>query len=132
MKCFDIEPNYTVNNFNDDIDFLRSQLVEQYYDIVDQAKIETANAFEAKVKLHDSAEPIFCKSQPISCAIRPVTDAEIDQLIKSGIFELDDINEEPIKWPLPIVYVTKKCGLIRSCGNFKSTIKRYMIIEHYF
>jgi len=99
--------------------------------VFDQTKIGTIKSFEANIKIRDDAIPIISKARPVPYALRAAADKEIDRLVENGTLEPVNVNEECIEWASPVVYVTKKNGQIRLCGDFKSTINKYMITEPY-
>lgn len=131
MEVFHLEPKFDVKYIDENVRTLESQLLEDYADIFDQTKIGTVRSFEAVIRLHDNAKPVICKARSVPYALKPAADKEIDRLIENGTLESVNINEQTVQWASPVVYVTKKNGQIRLCGDFKSTINKHMITEQY-
>lgn len=131
MKIFNIEPKFSVNNINETHESLKAEILKNYPDVFDQSKLGTVQSFEVNIKLTEDAKPVICKARPVPYALKSAAYAEIDRMVSNGTLKPVDVNEQIIEWASPVVYAAKKNGQIRLCGDFKSTINKYMIKDQY-
>lgn len=92
------------------------QLLQEFKDITDLAISKIANV-QAKLKLKDKVNPVFCKPRAVPFRLREKIEEELDKLTHSGILEKVD----HLDWATPIVPVIKKNGTIRICGVYSVT-----------
>ena len=74
-----------------------------------------------------SVAPKFCKARPVPFALRDKVDAEIDRLVKDGIYKPVSYSH----WATPLVPVLKSNGKIRLCGDYKCTANQAVNREIY-
>lgn len=67
----------------------------------------------------------------MSYVIIPTANTETDHLIKNSTLKQVHMNEETIELVSTTVHADKKSDQIRLCGDFKSTISRYIVTEQY-
>lgn len=82
--------------------------------------------FKASILLKEGAAPVFCKARNIPYALKPAVDAELDRLEETGIIT-------PVRhadWATPLVVVPKQSG-VRLCADFKVTLNRVIVKDHY-
>lgn len=83
--------------------------------------------FSVKLNLKPDSRPKFLKARPVPYAIRPKVEAELENLVKSGV--LDPVSQSD--WATPIVPVMKKDDSVRVCGDFKVTLNPVLEVEQY-
>ena len=76
------------------------------------------NGPQVHLDVEVSATPTFCKARQIPFALREKVDAEIDRLVKEGIY----VPTSYSKWTTPLVPVLKPNGQVRLCGDYKCTV----------
>lgn len=79
---------------------------------------ELGHCMKAKVRmeLKNDAAPVFRPKRPVSYAMRPAVDEELDRLEKEGIITRVNFSA----WAAPIVVVRKASGSIRICGDYST------------
>ena len=87
----------------------------------------TIKGFKADIKLQDGAKPVFSKAQPVPCALRQKVQEELDCLESQVVIK----KVERSDWALPIIYVPKRDGSIRICGDFKVSINKVLLHNPY-
>ncbi|XP_055307053.1 uncharacterized protein K02A2.6-like [Sitodiplosis mosellana] len=80
------------------------------------------NTTVVKLPLINDATPIFCKVRPIPMAFREKIEQQLQQLVEQDI--ITPVNDSD--WGTPIVPIPKSDGEIRICGDYKSTINRFL------
>ena len=65
----------------------------------------------AKIYLKNDIKPFFCCARPVPHSVRAKVEAEIEQLVNSGVFEPARFSE----WAAPVVPVEKRDGTITLC-----------------
>ncbi|XP_064462824.1 uncharacterized protein K02A2.6-like [Ornithodoros turicata] len=83
--------------------------------------------FEAKVRMHDDAAPLFHKARPVPYALRDAVAAELREMQSMGILTSVETSE----YASPIVPVPKKNGKIRVCGDYKVSINKVIEVDSY-
>ncbi|XP_037505582.1 uncharacterized protein K02A2.6-like [Rhipicephalus sanguineus] len=68
--------------------------------------------------LEEGATPIFCKARSVPLAYEEPIEEELDRLQKQGILEPTQHSE----MATPLVWVRKKDGTFRVCGDYRSTV----------
>ena len=71
--------------------------------------------------LPDSS-PIFSKSRSVPFRMKSSVKSELDRLVSEGT--ITKVNDS--RWASPTVNVMKKNGTIRICGDFSSTVNKYL------
>lgn len=72
------------------------------------------------IDLKNEAQPVFLKSRAVPFALRDDVAAEIDRLVKQGVWE----PVQSSTWATPIVVVRKRNGSVRLCGDYRSTVNK--------
>ena len=83
--------------------------------------------YKVNIELKEFAKPRFCKARTVPYALRGRIEAELDRLVKEGIYV-------PVKyspWAAPIVPVEKPDGGLRLCGDYKMTINPRAKCDNY-
>jgi len=74
------------------------------------------------LRLKPGAVPIFAKPRPVPFAFKDKIEKELSTLKENGVIQLIDNNE----WGTPLVPILKGNGAIRICGDYKTTINKYL------
>ena len=69
-----------------------------------------------KLKVKDSAQPVFKKKQNVPFAALEQINKELDRLDQAGILSKTDFSE----WAAPSVHVKKKSNQIQICADFST------------
>lgn len=77
---------------------------------------------EVDINMQENAKPVFCKPRTTPFAFKKTIGDQLDKLEKEGILTKVKHNE----WGTPLVPVLKKGGGVRTCGDYKVTINKYM------
>ena len=92
--------------------------VLQNFSTVFQEHLGSVTGIQANLILKDDAKPVFTKARPLSYAMRPKVEKELDRLEQEGvIFKVP--TSDCAKSIVPIV---KRSGDVRIYGDFKVTI----------
>ncbi|XP_055918925.1 uncharacterized protein K02A2.6-like [Eupeodes corollae] len=76
---------------------------------------------------NETVSPVFIKPRNLPYALKENVEKEIDRLTAEGILTPVEYN----KWGTPLVPVIKSDGRIRLCGDYKSTINKYLEVDTY-
>lgn len=82
--------------------------------------IGTLKGIKARIELDKKATPKFHKARQVPYALRPKVEAELQNLVASGVL----LKVEWSEWATPIVPVMKKgkTDSVRICGDFKVSV----------
>ncbi|XP_017469325.1 PREDICTED: uncharacterized protein K02A2.6-like [Rhagoletis zephyria] len=104
----------------------------EHQDIVEHIKTKYSEVFEeglgaytvnkVKLSLVEEVKPIFCKPRPVPQAWRDKIEKQITDLVNKGVLVQVDNSD----WGTPLVPVVKPNGDLRICGDYKSTINKYL------
>ena len=72
-------------------------------------------------------KPKFCKPRTVPFALKDKVEKELDRLESLKIIS----PVQHSKWAAPIVPVVKKNGMVRLCGDYKTTVNQAIQIESY-
>ncbi|XP_055307850.1 uncharacterized protein K02A2.6-like [Sitodiplosis mosellana] len=107
-------------------------ILDSYDEIISQIKSDFSEIFKSglgkcnttviKLPLINDSTPIFCKARPIPMAFREKIEQQLQQLVEQDI--ITPVNDSD--WGTPIVPIPKSDGEIRICGDYKSTINRFL------
>lgn len=100
---------------------------EMYSDIFKSSLEEPIVKYEARVKLKEGAQPIFCRAYEVPFKIREKVCLEIDRLVKEGVL----IPVKYSDWASPLVVVPKANNTIRLCMDCKVSLNKVIETEHY-
>lgn len=70
------------------------------------------------LELKEGASPKFFKARPVPFAMRASSEAQIDKYVEDGIWEPVQHSD----WATPLVWVRKKDGSLRACGDYRCTV----------
>lgn len=74
------------------------------------------------LNLIEKVKPVFCKPRPVPLAWRAKIESQLQDLVEKGVLVHVDNSE----WGTPLVPILKPNGQIRICGDYKSTINKYL------
>lgn len=115
------KPHHTVNsisNYNEIIEQIKSDFSEVF-----KSGLGTYNVSKVKLPLVKDATPIYFKARPIPLAFRDGIEKQINNLVEMGVY----IPTEDSEHGTPIVPVLKPNGEFRICGDYKSTINKFLL-----
>ncbi|XP_017467286.1 PREDICTED: uncharacterized protein K02A2.6-like [Rhagoletis zephyria] len=75
-----------------------------------------------KLSLVGNPTPIFCKPRPVPLAWKEKVEQQINQLVNKGVL----VQVETSDWGTPLVPILKSNGELRLCGDYKSTINKFL------
>lgn len=75
-----------------------------------------------KLNLIENVKPVFCKPRPVPFAWRSKIESQLKALVEKGVLVPVDNSD----WGTPLVPIMKPNGEIRICGDYKSTINKYL------
>lgn len=107
---------------NEIINQLKSEFFEVFKNELGKCNVVTVN-----LPLCDRATPIFCKPRAVPLAWRNAIAKQLDDLVQNGVLIPIDNSD----WGTPLVPVVKPNGQIRICGDYKTTINRFLIDVKY-
>ncbi|XP_062713126.1 uncharacterized protein K02A2.6-like [Aedes albopictus] len=82
---------------------------------------------KVSLALKEACKPVFRPKRPVSYAMLPTVDAELDRLEGLGIITPVDFSE----WAAPIVVVRKSNGSIRICGDYSTGLNDRLLPHQY-
>ncbi|XP_062700183.1 uncharacterized protein K02A2.6-like [Aedes albopictus] len=85
------------------------------------------NKAKIKLALKESCRPIYRPRRPVSYAMLPTVDQELDRLERLNIISPVDYSE----WAAPIVVVRKANGSIRICGDYSTGLNERLQPHQY-
>ena len=91
------------------------------------AELGHCKGVKAKLYARENSVPQFHRPQPVSLAMRPKIETELQRQVDLGILEKVDISE----WAAPIVPVMKPSGEFHLCGDYTVLINPYLEINQY-
>ena len=100
---------------------VHSVCLSRYPDVTKE-ELGLLKGIEAEMDLKPGTTSRFCKSRPISFALREQVEKAIQQQVADGELEPVEYND----WAAPIVVVRKKDGGIRICADFKMSVNPYL------
>ncbi|XP_035915857.1 uncharacterized protein K02A2.6-like [Anopheles stephensi] len=89
--------------------------LEEYKDLFSHG-LEHCTKMKVSLELKDDAIPVFRPKRPVSYAMLPAVDEELNRLEKEGI--ISRVNYSA--WAAPIVVVRKANGSLRICGDYST------------
>jgi hypothetical protein len=99
----------------------------QEFALVFEPSLGTYNGPPVHLDVRESAAPKFCKARPVPFALQDKVEAEIDRLVKEGIY----VPVPYSRWATPLVPVLKPNGQVRLCGDYKCTVNQAVNREIY-
>ncbi|XP_023311910.1 uncharacterized protein K02A2.6-like isoform X3 [Anoplophora glabripennis] len=96
-------------------------LVSKYSDVFSE-KLGCFKLSKVSLQLKPGARPVFCKPRNVPIAFKKPLEEELRKLEAEGV--ISPVESSPHGTPL--VVVLKTDGKIRVCGDYKSTVNRYL------
>ena len=94
------------------------RLLNKYKSVSDKS-LGTLRGVKAQMILEDGAQPKFCRTRNVPCAVKPYFEKELERLQEEGI--ISPIEYSP--WASGVVSVAKRDTKdVRLCGDYKVTI----------
>ena len=103
-----------------------NDLLSKYQDVFTN-ELRTLRDIKSKLTVKPDTVPVFCKPRPISYALWPAVDIDIDRQLKLGVVTPMDHSD----WATTIVLIPKKDNSVRICGDFKVTVNLNLQIDQY-
>ncbi|XP_036150440.1 uncharacterized protein K02A2.6-like [Monomorium pharaonis] len=116
--------NSKINKLN--VQNVKNELAEKYTEFFSDSPGKY-NKSKSKIYLKENARPIALKCRSVAYALRSLIENELKRLEKLGHLEPVEISE----WATPIVPVFKSNGNIRICGDFKTTLNKFILADKY-
>ncbi|CAI6374057.1 unnamed protein product [Macrosiphum euphorbiae] len=102
------------------------QLLQKYSSVLEEG-IGEIKDIQARLTINQSVKPIFCKARPVPFALKTKVEEEIENLVNQGV--LKKVNSS--NWATPVVPIVKPNGKIRLCGDFKTTINKFFLVDNH-
>jgi len=103
------------------INFDRTQAIKQLkqkHTEVFKEELGTLKSIQARFRLQEGTIPKTTKPYRVPLAMRTMVESEYERLESLGILEKVSASE----WSTGVVAVLKPDGLVRICGNYKTTV----------
>lgn len=101
--------------------------------VIDDLKREFSSVFDGKLgaynictidlQIDKNAKPIFCKPRTVPFAWKLKIEKLLNDLVGMDVLESIDNSE----WGTPLVPILKPNGDIRICGDYKTTLNKYLV-----
>ena len=78
---------------------------------------------EIHLDIKSDAVPKFCKARPVPFAFQKQYNEELDTMIKNRTISPVESSD----WGTPIVPILKPNGKIRICGDYKTTLNKFLL-----
>ena len=110
------------------IKILLPNIVNFTQDILSEFREYLSESFESNVsetvhlEVDSNAKPIYAKPRQVPIKLRDKLQDELQRLVNEG--KLSKVFKS--KWASPIVTVFKKDGSLRICGDFSSTVNKFL------
>lgn len=101
--------------------------IKRDFSVVFDGTLGAYNVCEISLQLEDNAKPVFCKPRAIPFAWKGKIEKQLNELVQIGVLEPIDNSD----WGTPLVPILKPNGSIRICGDYKSTLNRFLIDVKY-
>lgn len=79
------------------------------------------------LEMKPNAKPIFLKPRTVPLAFIDLMNRELDRMVEDGVLS----PVESSQWGTPLVPVLKADGTVRLCGDYKSTVNKYLVDVKY-
>ncbi|XP_055915366.1 uncharacterized protein K02A2.6-like [Eupeodes corollae] len=100
---------------------------KDFKNIIDPQPKQSIKGFEMDIILKENVVPVFHKPYEVPFRIKDKVREELNRLISIGALE-------PVKyslWASPIVCVPKSSGEVRICVDFRLTLNKNIVTQHY-
>lgn len=115
MEVNNISTNYEARN-----------LLQKYNSVLKEG-ISEIKSMQARLTIKPNVKLIFVKARTVPCALKPKIEEEIENFTKQCV--LKKVNSTD--WATPIVPVVKANGKSKKCGDFKTTINTFLIVDNH-
>lgn len=96
-------------------------LLDEFKEVFNE-KLGKHVGVSVSIELNEGAKPIFCKARTLPLAYKEEVDKQLRKMEEEGIISPIDNSE----WATPLVPILKQNGEIRICGDYKTTINKYV------
>ncbi|XP_055922784.1 uncharacterized protein K02A2.6-like [Eupeodes corollae] len=111
---------------NRSLSVIVDQIKSQFSELFD-GQLGKYNVCEISLQIDSQAKPVFCKPRPIPIAWKSEIEQNLRDLVANGVLE----QIETAKWGTPLVPVPKPDGKLRVCGDYKTTINKFLVDVKY-
>ena len=101
-------------------------LLELYSDLF-QNELGNLTHFEATLKVLPEAQPKFHRPRSVPYVLKEAVERELDRLEMAGVIE----KTTHCDWAATIVFVPKKDGTVRLCGDYKVSVNQALVVDKY-
>lgn len=122
---FELVQSRSINSI-DSFRLVIDQIKNEFSDIFGD-ELGAFNVCKVKLEIDNEAKPIFCKPRPLPFAWKSKIEKQLNELVHSGVLEPIDNTD----WGTPLVPILKPNGDIRICGDYKTTINKYLVDVKY-
>lgn len=113
----------SVNNISAaSFEHIVSQIKSDFSDVF-KRELGTYKDCVVNLPIIDGAKPIFCKPRPVPFAWKSKVEKQLKDLVDRGVLEPVDNSD----WGTPLVPVLKPTGEIRLCGDYKTTVNKFLV-----
>lgn len=102
------------------------ELVRQYPSVFSNS-LGCFRYAKVSLRLKPDARPVFCRPRQVPFAYRDKLDQELERLEQLKVIT----PIESSQWGTPLVVVIKNNGGLRVCGNYKTTLNKYLVDINY-
>ena len=102
------------------------KLLLNYKDVF-KNELGTLKGVKGKLHLKPNTVPVFCRARSVPFSQREKVNNEIDRMVNKGMMFPVSYSE----WATPVVPVPKKDGTLRLCGDYKTTLNKFLHCENY-
>ncbi|XP_046548470.1 uncharacterized protein K02A2.6-like [Haliotis rubra] len=102
------------------------QLFTEFLEVFDEG-LGHLKECTVTLDVRTDSHPVFCKARTVPLALKEKVEEEIDRMEKEDIIERVKYSQ----WATPVVPVLKSSGEVRLCGDYKTTLNRFLQVETY-
>lgn len=106
---------------NPDRENIAKKLTQKYPEVFSD-KIGRYRYSRVPLFLKPYTKPVFCRLRPVPWAYKEEMEKELDRMVKENILTPVQSSD----WATPLVVIVKENGKLRLCGDYKSTVNRYL------
>lgn len=124
LRKFNFELVQTVKSINavESFDTIINRLKTDYSEVFDN-KLGEYKFGTVSLDIAKDAKPIFCKHRPVPFAWKATIEKLIKDLVKFDV--LEPVNNAV--WSTPLVPIVQPDGTLRICGDYKTTVNRFLV-----
>lgn len=117
-----IQTRQQINAIDDSLISKEESLKKEFSEVFN-GKLGKYNLGTVKLECVSEAKTVFCKPRPIPLAWKKTIENQLKDLVEKDVLEPIDNSD----WGTPLVPIVKPNGEIRICGDYKSTINKFLI-----